>query len=208
MQCGVGFLVSTSRTLPLHCTASHGIHVTNRTRMSRPTPPIANDVVPRYQTAPSDTRAGLVDPPLVVPGSLTGPSSKGQARGTPPRQWLRPPGDYQRQWLRPPVTTSANGFAPLVPTSANGFGPLLTTSLLSASATRASPEEPLLRSRPTRRGRLCGELSRGRQRATGLQELCPRRLSVAGRPVPARHQDWTGKTRRLQERVPQHRQQG
>ena len=38
-------------------TASHGIHVTNRTRISRPTPPISNDVVT------SGTGAGLVGPP-------------------------------------------------------------------------------------------------------------------------------------------------
>ena len=38
-------------------TASHGIHVTNRTRISRPTLPISNDVVT------SDTGAGLAGPP-------------------------------------------------------------------------------------------------------------------------------------------------
>ena len=60
-------------------TASHGIHVTNRTRMSRPTPPITNDAVPRNDFVSSDTGAGLVYPPQ-GPGSLTGPGSKGQAR--------------------------------------------------------------------------------------------------------------------------------
>ena len=82
--------------VPCPYIALHHTESTSRIERGYPDRPLSSrTVLCRDTTAPADTGGVGLPPPLVVPGSLTGPGRTGQAWETPPRQWLRPPGASQ-----------------------------------------------------------------------------------------------------------------